>query len=483
MPRKVPPFSLQLVALAASSLALLLLHVLARTPVPAYARVIGSLPGVAALVLWWRYFLKEELRFPFLEYAVTQFYVSWAMPSVTMRAVDLPVVGDRSLAWAVLGGCVVTASALLAYPIGKGLGLPLARGLERLLPRTAPAPTPLVIYPLLAVAVVAHAGLGARFLPPDAQFFVSTLVSYVPLLMAIAWRDLAGGGRWSWSFAVSTAALSAAGMLTGMMEEVLQPVLAGTVLYVVFRRRVPWRLLIAGALIVVIINPAKHHYREMAWWDDAGLREDVATDPVLAAERWWKAIQAVWNSDSSERASLASRLDELSLNAVCFEQAPGIIPFDRGKGWAQLPAAFVPRFLYPDKPNLTAQSNDRFSITFGFQTREETENSTAAFPLVADGYWNFGWPGIVFAGLVAGLLIGLFSGAFQATSWAMASIAVASLIGLHANGSLNQQILGVVQRIAGMGIACWVVWLASRAVQGRRKPLGSGFSRQPVASA
>ena len=125
MPRKV--FSLShLVALAASSVALLLLHVLARTPVPAYARVLGALPGVAALILWWHYFRKEELdRFPFLEYAVTQFYVSWAMPSVTLRSLDLPVVSDRSLAWAVLGGCVVTATALLAYPIGKSLGLPL----------------------------------------------------------------------------------------------------------------------------------------------------------------------------------------------------------------------------------------------------------------------------------------------------------------------------------------------------------------------
>jgi hypothetical protein len=57
---------------------------------------------------------------------------------------------------------------------------------------------------------------------------------------------------------------------------------------------------------------------------------------------------------------------------------------------------------------------------------------------------------------------------------------MAILIGQHANNPLDQHVLGVVQRIAGIGVACWAVWLASRADLRRRTPNEPWISNDPV---
>ena len=262
------------------------LHALISTPMPVHLRVIAALPGSLACVLWWRYFAaREPDRFPFLPYAVTQLYLYWGFAAVTLTPGDMPTLGRSAWTGAVVAACVVAAGVVLAFPIGKDLGSGAARGLQRCLPRTAPALSPVVIVPWLGVCAIVHADVTAGVIPSSAYYVVRTLGEYAPLLAAIAWRDLRDGTS-SWMLAVCAGTLSLAGLLSGMMEAAVQPVLAATVLYVVFQRRVPWRLIAAGALLVVAINPAKHHYREIAWEDAEGPEQRAATNPVLAAERW-----------------------------------------------------------------------------------------------------------------------------------------------------------------------------------------------------
>lgn len=451
------------VVVAFASLALLLLHALVPAPLPLHLRVFAAVPGVAALVLWWRFFEGRHVeKFPFVEYAVTQLYLYWGLPAVTMRAAVMPAVGERAWTGAVLGAWVVTGAVLVASPLGRSIGARAAGALQLCLPRTAPRLPAPILVPWLAVAAATHANVGAGIVPQSAYQLVTTLGGYAPLLAAIAWRDLREGRGFSFRLVACTVVLSLAGLLTGMMEAAVQPVLAAIVLHVVFLRRVPWRLIGAGALLVVLVNPAKHHYRELAWEIP---ETRAARDPLVAAERWRKAFEAAWASNERERAgnaaSLLARLDELTIDAVAFAKTPAEIPFDEGKTWGYLATSLVPRFLYPDKPNFTNVYNDRFSVTFGFQTREATETSTGAFPLVADGYWNFGWPGVVVAGLITGGLFGFFAGAFRATSWALVAIATSTFAQLHATSCMPVQVMGVVQQVAGVAVVLWAAWIAS----------------------
>ena len=153
------------------------------------------------------------------------------------------------------------------------------------------------------------------------------------------------------------------------------------------------------------------------------------------------------------------------MNAFVLQGTPAAVPFARGASWPSAALSFVPRFLFPGKPSFTELYNDRFSVTFGFQTRESTSTSTAAFPLVADGYWNFGWAGVVFVALATGCVIGFFAGAFRARSWAVAALAVSSFVNLHATNCLPLQIIGVVQRVVGLAVVVWIAWAVSLAVQ------------------
>lgn len=452
----------------AAAAALLLLHVVAPAALPVHLRMLGAVPGAAACLLWWRYFASRDFeRLPFLEYAVTQAYLYWGLGTLTASAEVLPVAGPRGWTGAAVATTVVTAGFLLAHPIGRRLGAFAAVGLERSLPRTAPPLSSVVLLPWLGLTAAVQADAFAGEVPGSLYFAVQTIGGYAPLLAAIAWRDLRAGRRSPWLVAC-TITLSLAGLLTGMMEAAVQPVLMAITLQVVLRRRVPWRLLAVGALVVVIVNPAKQHYREAAWEDAVTREERAARDPRVAAERWWKALQAAWAPGRAETGAhtsgLASRLNELAMNAEVIDKVPATVPYDEGWAWRFIPVSVIPRFLYPGKPDFTDVFNDRFAITFAMQTPAETETSTAAFPLVADGYWNLGWPGVVFAALVVGTLIGAFVGAFRARTWATTAVATSMFSALHANNSFGGQTIGLLQQVLGLAVVLWTTWAIATGV-------------------
>lgn len=460
--------------------AVLLLHSLAPSPLPIQLRIVAALPGVAACLLWWRYFVGKDFeRLPFLAYAITQLYLYWGLAAVTMGAADISAAGPRAWAGAAAAGCVVTAAFLLAHPLARRLGACAAGPLQRVLPASAPPLTPVVLLPWLALVTLIHADVGARIFPGSVYYVAQTVGDYSPLLAAIAWRDLRSGGRSTWLVA-GTMVLSLAGLLTGMMEAAVQPVLLAMTLYVVLQRRVPWRFLAAGVLIIVIVNPAKLRYRELAWEDAVSRQEQQSTtkDPRVAAERWAKALKETWGPGRADRSEhgtrLASRLDELGINARIIDTTPAAHPYDRGRTWGYILLSLLPRFLYPGKPDFTDVYNDRFAVTFGFQTWAETDTSTSAFPLVADGYWNFGWPGVVFVALVSGALLGVYAGMLRARSWATMAIAVSTFSSLHANSAMALQLMGVVQHVIGLSALIWFIWLASVAVAALRRSTRAG---------
>jgi hypothetical protein len=195
----------------------------------------------------------------------------------------------------------------------------------------------------------------------------------------------------------------------------------------------------------------------------------------VAAQRWWRALQEAWTPGSAgagadNASGLASRLNELAVNAAVMDRTPSAVPFDGARTFEAVPLSFLPRVLYPEKTNLTTVLNDRFNVTFGFQSREETETSTGAFPLVANGFWSAGWPGVVAVALVSGCLVGFYAGLLRASSWAAAAVAASTFAQLHANSALALQITGVVQQLAGLAALLWAISLVTSALDLLRRP-------------
>jgi hypothetical protein len=67
--------------------------------------------------------------------------------------------------------------------------------------------------------------------------------------------------------------------------------------------------------------------------------------------------------------------------------------------------AFVPRFLWPDKPSVTRGA--WFTMYLGASARESESTSSTGITAVGELYWNFGTPGVVTGMLGIGLGYGL----------------------------------------------------------------------------
>jgi len=70
---------------------------------------------------------------------------------------------------------------------------------------------------------------------------------------------------------------------------------------------------------------------------------------------------------------------------------------------ATLPAAFVPRFLWPDKPDMTAIGREFNYIADG------NDQSAASPGWFAESYWDYGWAGVVLIMIPAGIILQLWS--------------------------------------------------------------------------
>lgn len=448
-------------ALAVLPMALVLLHLLVETDVPWYLRAIGAIPGSLAVRFGARY-LREGVaaRLPFIEYALLQAYVSWGLPTIT-GAVTGTVARSDGVELA-LYAMVLSVFVML---VGYRAGLRTARAAGVLvrawLPPGAKVDVGIAIYPWIALVIVVSAG-GVAQLPEEYRYIGTVLGSCQPVLAYLAVQAVDRPKRRGVLIAV-TALIAIAGLSTGMMEAALRPVLVYGFLDLVLFKRISTRMVVLFAAAAIAITPVKLVYRQLTWTEPG---QRYAMSVGMFVSNWAAAFEEAWGAGGSlpinHVDALASRLSELPVVAVTFDRVPDVIPYEKGEQWAQLIWAPLPRALVPEKPNYTEIFNNRFSVEFGFQTREGTRTSTMCFPLLADGYWNFGWFGVIFVSLFVGGLLALFSHAIPVDRWAGVALAVTFIADLHVNDSFGAQLLGVFQRLVGVAILCWAIYAIAR---------------------
>jgi hypothetical protein len=398
---------------------------------------------------------------PFVELALLQFYAFWGVPSLyewpSNSAPPSSAMTDALLA-ASLTSAVVWGAAYF----GRRIGRVFAPVVAKALPAEPGRLGGFALGMWLMIGVVAAAGLPS-FLSLEYQNMARTLASYYPLLTLLALRGLRHEAKRSDRMVLlaATGVLAFAGLLTGMMEAAIRPLFLVALVYVVTRGTVPARWAAVLFVMVALLQPAKHAYRELAW--DADSR--VSTDVGVALDRWGQAFAMHW-ADSSAAPSassgtLANRLNELRSIARTFEMVPDRVPYDHGEAWDYLLTAPLPRALVENKRNMTEVFNDRFNLTFGLQSWDTIGLSTESFPLVADGYWNFGWLGVVLVAAVIGLMLGAFSAMFPPSTWGALTIGIAIVVETHARTFMGQQIASFAQRVIGVGLACWALHLLS----------------------
>jgi hypothetical protein len=186
------------------------------------------------------------------------------------------------------------------------------------------------------------------------------------------------------------------GLMTGMLENTLMPLVLLLAVRWHATRRIPWLAIVLGLVLYLVLNPAKFQYRERVWFGSQqygfSQRLEVwalAVDEELTTTRQ----QAAW--EETVRDSLA-RFDLVHRFAYVREMTPVYVPYYRGESYTYFLYAWIPRLLWPEKPS-ASESLDRLDLDYGF--KYESQPVSVGVGQLPEAYANFGVIGI--AGVMA----------------------------------------------------------------------------------
>jgi hypothetical protein len=218
--------------------------------------------------------------------------------------------------------------------------------------------------------------------------------------------------------------------------------------------------------VLVILTTTLIHNKIPKVWVAAALVFMVVSFPLFQAyrmevtgERGLNRWQAAQNIDkvisivlsSSDKASengthvqgFFERSSSKSNVELTLEKIGTEVPFLDGASLVALPLAFVPRLLWPDKPDVSP------TLLFDKEVLHGSGDTHISLSQIAELYWNYGWPGILGGALLTGLILGAIAARFNLA----AGVSVTRLLVL----------LVTVQTLCfgfGGGIAVtYVVWL------------------------
>lgn len=231
--------------------------------------------------------------------------------------------------------------------------------------------------------------------------------AYVALVL-LAYNVFRNGNRRQalWLYAVAgTAALL--GMMTGMLENVLVPLLLVFVVRWHVRKRLPVSWMAAGFVLMVLLNSVKHEFRQAAWY--SGDQLSAGQKAGLWLGLGGQAAQAGTDAEtgaSQMLLSTLSRFDLLHQFVRITDMTPKAIPYYDGYTYQYLLYGWIPRFLWPGKP--TAQiANTLLGVDYQFLTQEQTSGTMIGIGHLPEAYANFGLWGIMISMGLQGAFLAL----------------------------------------------------------------------------
>lgn len=422
--------------------------------------------GIVGCITVWLFMRKQRSPLPGLPFVAIQFWMFMGRP-VFKRGLVFGVRGPFAISpesWELAG--ISTVVALIAVLIGAFVGERVGIRTRRLVAAVMPArlssaaiPRP-VARSYAAAALALQAILHIRpDLVPAALTTPADTVSTPALLIGILFIDARQRGDVSGRVWLYSAVLvqAATGLATGMLGGALLPAAAVTLYEWTERRRLPWVLIVLGAVVYVVLTPAKEAYRRDTWG-----RGYVTIDE--RASSWVEAIANSWTVDSDDSLSgnmetAADRVTAFPYVALAFEAVPHQIPFAGPERWFAIPSLMIPRVFWPAKPKVVSYFNEDYTLTFGLQTSEMTRTTAVNLPMITDGYWRLGWLGIVIEGVVLGGWLGWLIGTAVTRNALSLLLCVTLLTWVRPDGYVAGLVCGLPSHCIGVFLALWALEL------------------------
>ncbi len=176
--------------------------------------------------------------------------------------------------------------------------------------------------------------------------------------------------------------------------------------YVLTSRRVPWATLALFFVLLSVLQNGKETMRRKYWDRPSGSAEVASPAQVPGRIVEWFRTGLGEIAGGSESPSVLDRASLLQMLLLAQSLTPAHIDYLGGESYAQLPTMLVPRFLSENK--LASQAGmDLLNRRYGLVSFEGTAEAAIAWGLIAEGWANFGYAGVLGVGAVVGLFCGL----------------------------------------------------------------------------
>ena len=460
---------------------LLLLSVFAEDSI-AYLCV--TLPVLFAIFLWMSY---GAFGIPVLPLIATLYYLYYAMPLLIGNTLRIYKTSD--LLWATLSvGYFLLAASLAVWPFlarkrqkprpvaSVGRASRYVRSVKESSLRNISLVGDLnrLIFIGLGAGVLFNAAIAAGQLGFLGSFSGLLRACVFPLTYVACYltgfargTGLLTGQRWLLAFgafiAITALSMSSLFLVGGAMN--IGAVVLG---YVLGTKRLPWAGLITAFALLSVLNAGKGTMRDMYWVRGSQTVQNVSLIqvPAMLADWFVEGISNIGSTAVKARGpSLLERTSLLHMVLAVQEATPKIIPYLEGETYTMLPQMLVPRFVDPEKIESQAVLN-LLSVRYGRESVEDTAKTTIGWGMVAEGYANFGNPGVIVVGAVFGVLCGFLmrlSVTAGPTSIAML-VAIASTLTLcNVEADFSYIMVTLFQTIAGV-----CVFAALPRLRGRR---------------
>jgi hypothetical protein len=293
-----------------------------------------------------------------------------------------------------------------------GLGLFMAMGLntDRLAQALPNIKWPIDDHRLRAglffytpVALVVLLYLQSR-LPLTVQFAVSTLGTIIyPAIAVISYFVFSPGAdgqrsKWALSIAFLCGTSLVAGLMSGQISEVLLPLSMVVVGYMLARRSLPWKvMLIVGPALVFVVFPYLTLYKA------AGQKIlSRSIEDRMAVVKEQQTLTGYQLASEITIYRFVGRMALAEFPAIYSRYYPDVYPYANGETFKQEVSFVVPRFLWPNKPEISVELN-RYAAAVGIV--REDDGTSAVFDAVSEYYLNFGPLGVLFLCVLHGVYL------------------------------------------------------------------------------
>jgi hypothetical protein len=173
------------------------------------------------------------------------------------------------------------------------------------------------------------------------------------------------------------------------------------------RLSIAWIIgIVIGATTIVSLRGVAEQFRRVVWFQDQGGSTFERTTLFFGFLQQRIATDGVQDAVAQGFETSAGRSANLDLLADVIRRTPSEIPYWGGETYLSLAGAFIPRFLWPDKP--IKELGQAFGHRYGYIGVNDT-NTAVNLPFLVEFYLNFGMLGVVFGMTMIGVIYRLLA--------------------------------------------------------------------------